>query len=107
MVELNEHSQLYLNVRNLKVPLLSHRDWRSKCIWQKEDGGKKAWSIYDETDELDKKFPTKEGNVRAAGRTTWLFEAISQRDQKEGKEEAVPQTRATMVYRVDIKGEQL
>lgn len=94
--KINNHNQLYLNIRNLSVPGFALREFRTRGIWENRDG-KTAWNFYRETDKLDNEFPVQTGSVVGTATTTWKFEA---RPRIGG----IPQTLATFVSRVDIKG---
>ena len=92
---LNDHCQLYLNVRNLGIPGLSNREWRVKGVWEACDDGT-YFLTYEDTDELNEQYPVKVGNVVASSRAAWLFEPLP----KVGN---ISQTRVTLVARADIK----
>ena len=96
LVKPNEHSVLYLSVRNLRVPGLSHREWRVKGCWEKQKDGT-YFMFFCDTDELDDEFPVKAGNIVGSSQTAYLFEPL----QRVGN---VPQTKVTLVGRVDIRG---
>ena len=94
--KVNEHCNLYLSIRNLRLPGLSHREWRMKTVWERCDDGT-HFLAYEDTNELDDEFPVKPGNVVASSRAAYLYEPLP----KIGN---VPQTRVTFVGKVDVKG---
>jgi hypothetical protein len=76
---------------------MSDREWRSYGCWQKDEAEKVYWTVYQDTDRLNKDFPLHFNVVQASATTTWKFEEL----QSTG---GFPQTRVIYVARVDIAG---
>ncbi len=66
-------------------------------MWKFEEGGSKCWTVYKDTDMLNKDFPMNSGTVLASATTTWMFEALTTTG-------GVPQTKVIFATKVDIKG---
>ncbi|GMI31458.1 hypothetical protein TrCOL_g854 [Triparma columacea] len=95
--KLNDHSQLYLSRRNLGVRGFSDREFRTVCCWKKDQRDKAFWTVYKDTNLLDKDYPLNAGAVLGSATTTWLFEALTTTG-------GVPQTKVIFASKVDIKG---
>jgi hypothetical protein len=64
--KINNHSQLYLNKRSLGVQGMSEREWRQLGIWQNNEDGKVCWTVYDDTERLNKEYPLRFNIVQAS-----------------------------------------
>ena len=92
--EINEHSQYYVQTRDLKIPGLSVREWRSKVVWKKLNE-KQIMIMYEDTRELDEELGSK--YTLGTARTVFMMERLP--DLK-----SMPQTSVVFVVRVDIAG---
>ena len=95
--KINDHSQLYLSIRDIKVPGLANREWRCRALWEACGENGAYFLTFFDTQDLNEEFPVKANNVVASSHTVYLFEPL----EKIG---SIPQTRVTTVARVDIKG---
>ncbi|GMI02548.1 hypothetical protein TrVE_jg10594 [Triparma verrucosa] len=94
---INNHSLYYLNVRDLKVPGLLHREFRSKSVW-KRVGQNKIYVVYEDTKDLDVEHPHDSRiNHVGSARTTWEYERLEDN-------EGIPQTKVTLASRFDLGG---
>mmetsp|Transcript_23176 Transcript_23176/g.43548 ORF Transcript_23176/g.43548 Transcript_23176/m.43548 type:complete len:1049 (-) Transcript_23176:44-3190(-) len=94
---INNHSLYYLNVRDLKVPGLLHREFRSKSVW-KRVGQNKIFVVYEDTKDLDVEHPHDSRiNYMGSARTTWEYERLEDN-------EGIPQTKVTLASRFDLGG---
>jgi len=73
--KLNDHSQLYLNVRKLGITGLSDREWRMKCLWKREEDGT-VTTVYEDTLDLNENIPIGAGNVVGSVTTTLQFKPL-------------------------------
>ena len=94
--KLNDHSHLYLSVRDLGVRGFFDREFRVKTIWQMQDDGV-AFLAYEDTQDLDEDFPRKAGNVAASIQIACRFEPLK-------AAYGIPQTKVTCVAKGDLKG---
>ncbi|GMI45735.1 hypothetical protein TrCOL_g13458, partial [Triparma columacea] len=95
MVEkVNDHTLYYFSTRNLGVPGLSKRQWRSKITWKRVDNGKIVMVVADTLGLLDKS-PIL--HVLGSGNTIWIFEALP-------SVRGMPQTAVTFTGKVNLGG---
>ena len=95
--KLNDHSHLYLSVRDVGVRGLFNREFRVKGVWQVFKDGT-ALLAYEDTDDLDEEYPARRfGTVSASIQTACMFEPLP-------SVFGIPQTKVTFVARVDVKG---
>ena len=94
--KLNDHSHLYLTVRNLGIRGLFDREFRVRGVWQLYTDGA-AILVYEDTTDLDQEYPPKAGNVVASIQTACFFKPLS-------SVHGIPQTKVTFVARADLKG---
>ncbi|GMI16546.1 hypothetical protein TrLO_g10802 [Triparma laevis f. longispina] len=95
--KVNNHSYYYLSRRDLKVPGLKHREWRTVVVWKKE-GESKMIVLYNDTGALDEKYRRDPRRyVVGSSRTTWEYERLPE-------VEGISQTKVKLVTRVDIAG---
>ena len=65
---INDHSQYYVQSRDLGIPGLGPREWRTLMI-RKNEGDDKMIITYEDTKDLDEDIPTS--NVVGKAKTTW------------------------------------
>ena len=94
--KVNDHTSLYLTVRDLGVKGLYNRWFSVKGVWQVYKQGS-AFLSYEDTDELDEEFRRKAGIVAASTRTATFMEPLPSIN-------GIPQTRVTAALRLDLKG---
>ena len=92
----NKHSHLYRRVGDLGIKGLFNREFRMKGVWKIYEESGKALLAYEDSDELDDRYPRfKIGRVAASARTACMFEPLP-------TIHGIPQTRVTFVGRVDV-----
>ena len=91
---ISDHSQYYVQSRDLKIPGVGPREWRNRVIWKRE-GSDRIMIAYEDTKCLENEIAMKKSHVLASGRTTWVFEKLPSLS-------GIPQTQVTFTTRVDI-----
>jgi len=91
---INDHSQYYMQSRDLKIPGLGPREWRQRVIWRRE-GSDRIVVVYEDTKDLDNEMVMKSSHVLASARSVWAFERLPSLC-------GIPQTRVSFASRVDI-----
>lgn len=76
---------------------MSEREWRNFGIWQNNEDGKVCWTVYEDTDRLNKEHPLSFNIVRASATISWKFEELPNTG-------GYRQTRVSFVVKVDIGG---
>ena len=95
---INDHSQYYIQSRDLNLPGFGPREWRQRVVWSQESQDDIVVVYEDSKDDIpDDHNSLKRGrNVLASAHTVWKFTKLN--DTVSG----IPQTRTTMVTRIDI-----
>ncbi|GMH92687.1 hypothetical protein TrST_g1792 [Triparma strigata] len=91
---INDHSQYYVQTRDLKVPGLTVREWRTKVVWKKIEEGT-VMIVYENTDDLDEELGRK--NTLGTAMTVFTMKKLAPMGN-------IPQTLVSMVTRVDVAG---
>ncbi|GMH81209.1 hypothetical protein TL16_g08858 [Triparma laevis f. inornata] len=91
---INDHSQYYVQARDLKVPGLTVREWRTKVVWKRLEEDTIV-VVYEDTNDLDEELGQK--NLRGTATTIFTMERLAPM----GK---IPQTLVKMTTRVDVAG---
>jgi hypothetical protein len=91
----NPHSLYYLTTRDLGVPGLAPREFRTRVIWTRIKEGRIFLNIVS-TQDLDKEIALKKTSVIGNTISTWCFDPVEDLH-------GIPQTTVTFTSHVDIK----
>jgi len=97
--QIDDHSLYYGTLREIKIPLFSPREFKTKVVWAKRLGGKMIVDFSDSNDDVFSLCQTGiKMAVRASSKTTWVFEPLD----SVGSEQRL--TKVTFATKIDLKG---